>query len=79
MIIAACILGLCIIGATIIFCVCLQELNTDERRRKAMQACLIELVSELNDKFPGSTLMVEESIDDVKVTGELKYFTKNGD
>ena len=75
-IVAAAVLGIAIIIATKIFVDCLFKIDHDSLGRHAAMNCLRDLVEELNDKFPGSHLYIEDRTDSVKVKGELKYYQK---
>lgn len=76
-------LKLLLICITIIFCVmliCTTVIKSVENKKfsNASFRCLNNLVSQLNDIFPGSTLKVEVmENDDILVHGELKYFKNN--
>ena len=76
-------LKLLLICATIIVCVafiCGTIIKLIENRKfsNASFRCLNNLVSQLNDIFPGSTLNVEVmENNDILVHGELKYFKNN--
>lgn len=53
-------------------------MDKSDAARHAAMSCLIDLVTKLNEQFPGSKLVVQDLGDSVKVTGELKYYKKNG-
>lgn len=78
MIIAALVLGLCIIFSTGVLVKQFQKMDKSDAARHAAMSCLIDLVTKLNEQFPGSKLVVQDLGDSVKVTGELKYYKKNG-
>ena len=65
--------------STILLCGTLICIKFSDRAYTNAIACLQDLCDILNDKFPGSNLTIVSSKGEVKVKGELKYFTKNGD
>ena len=65
--------------STIILCCTLICIKFSDRAYTNAIGCLQDLCDVLNDKFPGSDLRIVTDGNGVKVKGELKYFTKNGD
>lgn len=65
--------------STILLCCTLMCIKFSDRAYTNAIACLQDLCDILNDKFPGSDLRIIADGNGVKVKGELKYFTKNGD
>ncbi len=65
--------------STILLCCTLICIKFSDRAYTNAIACLQDLCDILNDKFPGSNLRIVADGNGVKVKGELKYFTKNGD
>ena len=65
--------------STILLCCTLICIKFSDRAYTNAIACLQDLCDILNDKFPGSDLRIVANGNGVKVKGELKYFTKNGD
>jgi len=63
----------------IVVCFTTIVLNTATSKYKKAMSCLVNLVDELNIKFPGSSLNVIETYDDIKVKGELKYYKNLND
>ncbi len=64
--------------STILLCCTLICIKFSDRAYTNAIACLQDLCDILNDKFPGSDLRIVADGNGVKVTGELKYLTKNG-
>lgn len=75
-IIAGFILGLFILLSTGVLCYTLKKMDKSDAARHATMSCLIDLVTRLNEQFPGSKLIVQDLGDSVKVIGELKYYKK---
>ena len=65
--------------STILICCTIVTLHFYDRVYSNAIGCLEDLCDTLNEKFPGSNLTTISSKGEVKVKGELKYFTKNGD
>lgn len=76
-VLAALILGIFILLSMGVLAVTIDKINESNIARRATMKCLIDLVTELNKTFPGSNLVVQDTIDCVKVIGELKYYKKN--
>lgn len=72
-VLAALVLGIAILSSTGVLCWQLQRMDKDNISYHATKCCLIDLVNELNNRFPGSSLIVQDRGDSVKVLGELKY------
>ena len=65
--------------STIILCCTLICIKFSDRAYANAIGCLQALCDTLNEKFPGSNLTIISSKGEVKVKGELKYLTRNGD
>lgn len=76
-VLAALILGIFIFLSTGVLAVTIDKINESNIARRATMKCLIDLVTELNKRFPGSNLVIQDTTDCVKVLGELKYYKKN--
>lgn len=76
-VLAALILGIFIFLSTGVLAVTIDKINESNIARRATMKCLIDLVTELNKRFPGSNLVIQDTTDCVKVIGELKYYKKN--
>lgn len=76
-ILAALILGIFIFLSMGVLAVTIDKINESNIARRATMKCLIDLVTELNKRFPGSNLVIQDTTDCVKVIGELKYYKKN--
>lgn len=76
-VLAALILGIFIFLSTGVLTVTIDKINESNIARRATMKCLIDLVTELNKRFPGSNLVIQDTTDCVKVIGELKYYKKN--
>ena len=77
-VLASFILGLFILSSTGVLVHTLRTMDKSDAARHAAMSCLIDLVTKLNEQFPGSKLVVQDLGDSVKVIGELKYYKKNG-
>lgn len=75
-ILAALVLGIFILLSTGVLVFTIIGLSKIEEARIATMRCLRDLVKRLNKEFPGSNLIVTKTENQVKVTGELKYYTK---
>lgn len=76
-VLAALILGIFIFLSMGVLAVTIDKINESNTARHATMKCLIDLVTELNKRFPGSNLVIQDTTDCVKVIGELKYYKKN--
>ena len=76
-ILATLILGISMVVAMGMLCTQLDKMDKDNISYHATKCCLVDLVNELNNKFPGSSLIVKDHGDSVKVLGELKYLKKS--
>lgn len=76
-VLAALILGIFIFLSTGMLAVTIDKMDKSDTARHATMKCLIDLVTELNKRFPGSNLVIQDTTDCVKVLGELKYYKKN--
>lgn len=76
-VLAALILGIFILLSMGVLAVTIDKINESNIARHATMKCLIDLVTELNKRFPGSNLVIQDTTDCVKVIGELKYYKKN--
>ena len=76
-VLAALILGIFIFLSMGVLAVTIDKINESNIARRATMKCLIDLVTELNKRFPGSNLIIQDTTDCVKVIGELKYYKKN--
>lgn len=76
-ILAALVLGLCIIFSMGVLVKQLEKMDKDNISYHATKSCLIDLVNELNKRFPGSSLIIQDRGDSVKILGELKYYKKD--
>lgn len=76
-VLAALILGIFIFLSMGVLAVTIDKINESNIARRATMKCLIDLVTELNKRFPGSNLVIQDTTDCVKVIGELKYYKKN--
>ena len=76
-VLAALILGIFIFLSMGVLAVTIDKINESNIARHATMKCLIDLVTELNKRFPGSNLVIQDTTDCVKVIGELKYYKKN--
>lgn len=76
-VLAALILGIFILLSMGVLAVTIDKINESNIARRATMKCLIDLVTELNKRFPGSNLVIQDTTDCVKVIGELKYYKKN--
>lgn len=65
--------------STLLICFTVVLLHLSDRAYLNAVGCLEDLCDTLNEKFPGSNLTIVSSKGELKVKGELKYFTKNGD
>lgn len=72
-------IAISLLFSTTLICFTMVVLHLSDRAYSNAIGCLEDLCDTLNQKFPGSNLTVISSKGDVKVKGELKYFTKNGD
>lgn len=72
-------IAISLIICTILICCTIVLLNLSDRAYSNAISCLQDLCDTLNDKFPGSDLKVVSDEHGVKVEGELKYLTRNGD
>ena len=72
-------LSISLLLCTILICCTIILLQLSNRAYLNAIGCLEDLCDTLNEKFPGSNLTIISSKGEVKVKGELKYFTKNGD
>ena len=75
-VISALVLGLCIIFSTGVLVKQFQRMDKDNISYHATKSCLIALITELNKRFPGSSLTIQDRGDVVKFLGELKYYEK---
>ena len=64
--------------STLLICFTIVLLHLSDRAYSNAIGCLEDLCDTLNDKFPGSDLRIVTNEGQVRVKGELKYFTKNG-
>lgn len=72
-------IAISLLFSTTLICFTMVVLHLSDRAYSNAIGCLEDLCDTLNEKFPGSNLTITSSKGDVKVKGELKYFTKNGD
>ena len=72
-------IAISLIICTIVICCTIILLHFSDRAYSNAISCLEDLCDTLNEKFPGSDLKVINVKGDIRVKGELKYFTKNGD
>jgi hypothetical protein len=72
-------LSISLLLCTILICFTIVLLHLSDRAYSNAIRCLEDLCDTLNEKFPGSNLTIISSKGEVKVKGELKYFTKNCD
>lgn len=72
-------LSISLLLCAILICCTIVILHLSDRAYTNAISCLEDLCDTLNKKFPGSNLTVISSKRELKVKGELKYFTKNGD
>ena len=75
-VLAAFVLGLFILFSTGVLCYTIHQMDKSDTARHATMNCLIDLVTKLNEEFPGSHLVIQDTTDSVKVIGELKYYKK---
>lgn len=72
-------LSISLLLCAIIICCTIVTLHLSDRAYSNAVGCLEDLCDTLNEKFPGSNLIVVSSKGELKVKGELKYLIKNGD
>ena len=72
-------IAISLLFCTILICCTLICIKFSDRAYTNAIGCLQDLCDVLNDKFPGSDLRIVTNEGQVRVKGELKYFTKNGD
>ena len=72
-------LSISLLLCTILVCCTIILIYLSDRAYSNAISCLEDLCDTLNEKFPGSNLTTISSKGEVKVKGELKYLTKNGD
>lgn len=75
-VLAALVLGIFILSSTGVLVWQLKRMDKDNISYHATKNCLIDLVTELNKRFPGSSLNIQDRGDVVKILGELKYYQK---
>ena len=71
-------LSISLIICTILICITLLIIKMADKAYSNAIGCLQDLCDTLNEKFPGSDLKVIKVKGDIRVKGELKYITKNG-
>lgn len=76
-VLAALVLGLFLFLSTGVLIRTIQKMDKSDTARHATMKCLIDLVNKLNETFPGSHLVIQDTTDEVKVIGEIKYYKKN--
>lgn len=76
-VLAAFVLGLFIFLSTVVLVKTIHKMDKSDTARHATMKCLIDLVNKLNETFPGSHLVIQDTTDEIKVIGEIKYYKKN--
>lgn len=75
-VLAAFVLGVFLLLSTGVLMWTIKDIDKSNTARHATLKCLLDLVEKLNEEFPGSHLIVKDTIDEVKVIGELKFYKK---
>ena len=75
-VLAAFVLGIFILLSTGVLMWTIRDIDKVDTARHATMKCLLDLVERLNKEFPGSHLIVQDTTDEVKVIGELKFYKK---
>ena len=75
-VLAAFVLGIFILLSTGVLMWTIRDIDKVDTSRHATMKCLLDLVERLNKEFPGSHLIVQDTTDEVKVIGELKFYKK---
>jgi hypothetical protein len=75
-VLAAFVLGIFILFSTGVLVWTIKDIDKVDTARHATMKCLLDLVERLNKEFPGSHLIVQDTTDEVKVIGELKFYKK---